>query len=238
MTMTPRLRKLALTAHVASSVGWLGAVVAYLVLAVAGLTSRDAQTVRAAYLAMELVGWLVLVPLSLAALLTGLVQSLGTEWGLFRHYWVLVKFVLTVGATTVLLLHMPAVSRMAGVAAETPLAGPDFRELRVQLVVHAGGGLVVLLTATSLSVFKPWGRTPYGRRVQEERWKESPTSPAAPDTGARPEDTHARPEVAGVSPGRGSVARTRRKLYALLVVVGLVVLFLVLHLAAGGRGRH
>jgi hypothetical protein len=236
--MTPPLRKLLLTAHVTVSVGWLGAALAYIALAITGITSADAEQARAAYLSLKLIGWFVIVPASLASLLTGLFQSLGTEWGLFRHYWVLVKFVLTVGATTVLLLHMPAVSRMAGVAAETPLAGPDFRELRVQLVVHAGGGLVVLLTATSLSVFKPWGRTPYGRRVQEERWKESPTSPAAPDTGARPEDTHARPEVAGVSPGRGSVARTRRKLYALLVVVGLVVLFLVLHLAAGGRGRH
>src|SRR5438876_8144523 len=99
MTMTPRLRKFALTAHVTSSVGWLGAVVAYLALAIAGLTSQDAQRVRAACLAMELIGWFVIVPCSLAALLTGVVQSLGTEWGLFRHYWILVKFLLTIGAT-------------------------------------------------------------------------------------------------------------------------------------------
>ena len=54
MTMTPRLRKFALTAHVTCSVGWLGAVAGFLALAVAGLTSQDAQMVRAAYLAMEL----------------------------------------------------------------------------------------------------------------------------------------------------------------------------------------
>src|SRR4051794_30986768 len=76
MTMTPRLRKLALTVHVTASVGWLGAVAASLALAVAGLTSQDAHTVRAAYLAMEWTGWFVLVPFSLASLLTGLVQSL------------------------------------------------------------------------------------------------------------------------------------------------------------------
>ena len=106
MTMTPRLRKFALTAHVTSSVGWLGAVAVFLALAVAGLTSQDAQTVRAAYLAMELTGWFVLVPLSLASLLTGLVQSLGTAWGLFRHYWVLFKLLINVVATIVLLLYM------------------------------------------------------------------------------------------------------------------------------------
>jgi hypothetical protein len=79
MTMSPRLRKVALTAHITSSVGWLGAVVAFLGLAVVGLTSQDAQTVRGAYLVMEPAAWFVLVPLAFASLLTGLVQSLGTK---------------------------------------------------------------------------------------------------------------------------------------------------------------
>src|SRR5215212_10054849 len=104
MIMAPRLRKFALTAHVTSSVGWLGAVAGFLALAIAGLTSQDAQTVRAAYLAMELIGWFVLVPLSLVSLLTGLVQALGTAWGLFRHYWILVKLLINVFAAIILLL--------------------------------------------------------------------------------------------------------------------------------------
>lgn len=70
MTMTLPLRKFALTAHVTSSVGWLGAVGGFLALAVAGLASPDAQVVRAACLAMELTGWFVIVPLSLASLPT------------------------------------------------------------------------------------------------------------------------------------------------------------------------
>ena len=117
MAMPPRLRKFALTAHVTFSVGWLGAVIAYLALALTGLLSQDAQLARAAYLSMELIGWFVIVPCSLAALLTGLVQSLGTEWGLFRHYWIGVKFLLTLVGTLVLLGHMRAVTRMAGIAA-------------------------------------------------------------------------------------------------------------------------
>ena len=110
MTMTPGLRKLALTAHITFSVGWLGAVVAYLAVAIAGLVSQDAQVQQSGYATMELIGWFVIVPLSLAALLSGLVQSLGTEWGLFRFYWVAVKLVMTLGAVTVLLMHMPAVA--------------------------------------------------------------------------------------------------------------------------------
>src|SRR6266536_3293431 len=123
--MTPGLRKLALTVHLTSSLGWIGAVVAYLALGVAAVTSQDAQTVRAAWIAMELTGWFVIVPLALAALLTGLVMSLGTPRGLFRHYWVLITLVLTVLSTVVLLLHMPTVSSLADVAREV-----DGAELR------------------------------------------------------------------------------------------------------------
>jgi len=73
MTMTPRLRKAALTAHIVFSLGWLGAIVPYLALAIAGLTSGDAQMARAAFVSMEVIGWFVIVPFSLAALLSGLV---------------------------------------------------------------------------------------------------------------------------------------------------------------------
>ena len=162
--MSPGLRKLALTAHVTASVGWLGAVACFLALAVAGLASRDSQTVRAAYLAMELSTRFVIVPLSFAALLTGLVQSLGTRWGLFRHYWVLIKFLLTVLAALILLLHTRPIGYMAAVAAETALAGSDYRGLRIQLVADAGAALLVLLVNTTLSVYKPRGMTRYGWR--------------------------------------------------------------------------
>jgi hypothetical protein len=164
MTMTPRLRKFALTAHVTSSVGWLGAVAVFLVLSIAGLTSRNAQTVRAAYLATELITWFVIVPLSLASLITGIVQSLGTAWGLFRHYWVMVKLLLTILATIILLLHTQPISYLAGVAAEATLSNTYLRGLRIQLVADAGAALLVLLVATMLSVYKPRGRTPYGQR--------------------------------------------------------------------------
>jgi hypothetical protein len=167
--MTPSLRKLALTAHVIFSVGWLGAVGSSLALSVAGLTSQDAQVVRGAYLTMELTGRFVLVPLSLASLLTGLLQALGTRWGLFRHYWILVKFVMNVFATIVLLLYLQTLSYLAGAAAEASSSG-DISGLRSPSpVVHAGAALLLLLVATTLSVYKPRGMTRYGWRKQDEQ---------------------------------------------------------------------
>ncbi len=168
MAMNPGLRKLSLTAHVTCSVGWLGAVGVSLALAVAGLTSLDAQTVRAAYLMLELIGRYLLVPLSLASLLTGLTQSLGSRWGLFRHYWVLFKLLMNLVASIVLLLYMQTLGYLARVAAETSSDG-GLRGLRSPSpVLHAGGALVLLLVAVTLSVYKPRGLTRYGRRKQDE----------------------------------------------------------------------
>jgi hypothetical protein len=71
------------------------------------LTSNDVLRVRAAYLAMHVTGWFVIVPLSFASPLTGFVQSLGSTWGLFRYYCVLIKSLITIPATLLLCLHMP-----------------------------------------------------------------------------------------------------------------------------------
>lgn len=160
--MRPGVRKWALVAHILSSVGWLGSVVTFLALAVAGLTVPDPGTARAAYLVMELIGWAVLVPFSLASLLTGLVQSLGTTWGLVQHYWVLVKLLITVVATAILLMYVPSLGALARIAAE-----PGRLDLlrSPSPVIHAGAAVVLLLLATVLSVLKPAGRTRVGLRV-------------------------------------------------------------------------
>ncbi len=166
MTMTPSLRKLALTAHVSTSVGWLGALAVFLAHAVASLTSQDVQTVRAASLAMGLTAWFVILPLSLAALITGLVQALGTAWGLFRHYWIVFKLLLTAVATIVLLLKLGPISALADTAAQATFSSGDLIGLRTSLLAHAAGGLLVLLAAATLAVYKPPGMTRYGMRKE------------------------------------------------------------------------
>jgi hypothetical protein len=177
MTMPPGLRKLTLAAHLTVSLGWIGAVVAYLALGIAAATGQDAQTVRAAWIAMELTGWYVIVPLALAAFLTGLIMALGTPWGLFRHYWILLSLGLTVLATVVLLLHMPTVTSLADQARSADAA--HLSRLGGDLV-HPGLGLVVLLVITGLNVYKPRGLTRYGWRKQQEQRRKQHQQPTTP----------------------------------------------------------
>ena len=163
----PRLRKLTLTLRVTASVGWLGAVAAFLALALAGLSSGSPQTVQGAYVAMELVGWFVIVPLGIASLLTGVLQSLGTVRGLLRHYWAIAKLLITVLAMLLLLMHMPPVGRLADAAARATLAGGELEGMRIQLTADAAVALLVLRTVAALSLFKPRGVTRYDRRWRE-----------------------------------------------------------------------
>jgi len=161
MNLPPALRKTVLVTHVATSVGWLGALAGYLALDVTTSVSTDIATVRGAYIAMSVLVRYAIVPLALASVLFGVTNALVTPWGLFRHYWVLVKLVLTLTAAGVLLLKVQSVDDLASAA----ISIPDPRQLSDTLE-HSVGGLIILATALVLSVFKPRGLTRYGWRRQ------------------------------------------------------------------------
>jgi uncharacterized membrane protein len=213
--MTRSLQKLALTAHITTSVGWFGAIAGFLALALAGVMSRNADTVRAVYLSMELIAWFVIVPLSLASPLTGVIQSFSSSWGLFRHYWVLAKFLMTVPCTVILLVHLQPIGRLAKAAAGTTFSQSTLRDDRIQLIANAVAACVVLIVATSLSVFKPRGLTAYGLRLQNQK-----VLTAAPDAKL-------------VAPRTPAWASLLAKLALILLAV-----FLVLHLFGFGLGGH
>ena len=163
MSLTPRVRKLVLSLHLAVSVGWIGAVLVYIALGLSAVSGTDEATIRGAWTGMELAGWYVCVPLAAASLVTGVVLALGTKWGLFRHYWVLISLFLTALCTAVLLLHMPAVTVTADVAQAAE--GRALEALGGDLF-HPSVGLVLLLAIHVLNVYKPAGLTRYGWRKQ------------------------------------------------------------------------
>lgn len=164
MLMTPYTRKFVLTAHVVASVGLLGSIASFLVLSIAGIVTENIDVVRSVYPAMQLIAQFVIVPLAVFSVLTGVVQSLGTPWGLFQHYWVFIKLLITVFATVILLIKMPLVAFAAHLAPGAILHDASLHAAGVQLTVHAAAGLLVLLVPMVLSTYKPKGLTKYGIR--------------------------------------------------------------------------
>lgn len=167
MNMGPRLRKFVLTLHVATSVGWVGAVLAYILLDLATRNSQDAQTLVAAYVGMEMIATWALLPLAVAAFVTGLVISVWTPWGLFRHYWVIVSLLLTALAVVILLVEMRTIRALAAMATDPTISAEGLRALPSTLP-HSVGGLVVLVIVLALNIYKPRGMTRYGWRKQRE----------------------------------------------------------------------
>ena len=210
MAFAPALRRFTFTTHVTSSIGWIGAVLVFLALALIGMTSHDERTVRGAYLVMAPAAWFVLVPLAHAALLSGLALSLGTPWGLFRHYWVVFKLGITLFSTVILLIYMGTFRQMAGVAADPVVELGLVRH--PSPVVHAVLALILLLIATWLAVYKPFGLTPYAIRPDSRRQPASSTA-----VGMRTAPT---------------------RLYAVALVVFAAILALVLLHLTGTRFDH
>ncbi len=159
---SPRTRKAVLLLHILGSLTWLGLDVGLLALSLTGLTSDDPATVRAVYLAMSVLGTTVLIPAAILSLVTGVLLGLGTKWGLVRHHWVLVKLVLTVitAALTISALR----SGLSQAADEVRLSAVAPADATGGLLFAPIVSLTCYLFMTVLSIYKPWGRTPWARR--------------------------------------------------------------------------
>jgi len=181
LLMPPSLRKLVLTAHIAASVGWAGGLAAFLALAIVELSSQNALMIRGTFLSMEVVAWVIVIPLSLASLFTGLVQAFFSKWGLLRHYWILAKFVVNIIASITALMYIWSLSPLAEIASASTVSNAQLLSLKdPELMTHPAVALLALLVATILSVYKPRGMTHYGQRKQNEQRSGVAAANAAP----------------------------------------------------------
>lgn len=156
----PEARRALLVLHVATSVGLIGAVAAFLLLAVLAVAGGGLVLAQSAYPAMDALARLLILPLAVVSVTVGVLQSSVTLWGLSRHWWVLAKLVLSLLVLGVLFLQMEGIRLAAATSADRL---ESLARLRWSFVLHASGGLAVLCAALILSVYKPKGRTPWGR---------------------------------------------------------------------------
>jgi hypothetical protein len=142
-------RNALLTAHIAISVGLLGDSAGFLAIAIR-LSSLDAPAAQAELLhVLNLFGMLFGIPLSVGAIVTGVVLGLGTKWGVFRYPWVVAKLLLIVSV-------MAVGGLIIGPAEKAMLEGDPSAAFR--LIAAASYDVIALLLATGLSVFKPGQR--------------------------------------------------------------------------------
>ncbi len=154
-------RRAHLVVHVAVSVGWLGLTLGLLTLSVTGYASGSPDTTVAAYRAMKIFSDWLLIPVALLTLVSGLIVSLGTPWGLARHRWIVVKFWLTLATVVLTAFSLrPGIDRLAADAvAGTPDTG-------LSMVAAPSVATATYFFVTAISVLKPWGPTKRGSRLR------------------------------------------------------------------------
>lgn len=157
MAIRPVQKKIIVVLHALSSVGLLGSIVSFFALGCAALAATGDELPSTYSAAMLLNSIYVIVPLALAANITGLILALKTHWGLFKHRWVLVKFMMTLFATVVLLIKLRLIFRVADCFGSSACLLESPRHGELELVVHAAMGFLVLLMPLVLTIFKPWG---------------------------------------------------------------------------------
>jgi hypothetical protein len=154
--ISPPARKALLTLHLVTSLGWLGADLVLLTLGIAAQSGAADPAV--VYPVGALIGTVLFAPLSILVWLIGVVSALLTPWGLVRYRWVLVKLVITTVMVGLVLFLLTPNLRHAG-ALGTALPPRE----RADLVIAPAVSTTLLIIATVLSTYKPWGRLPAAR---------------------------------------------------------------------------
>ena len=154
-----RSRKVTLLAHIVSAGAWIGIDVIVAVLVGVGWFADSDSTRGAAYQALGLfVVWPMLTS-ALVCLGSGLLLGLGSKYGLLRFWWVAVKLFLNLLLTTLILIALkPGMPEIAEYGRSVSAGQPNGLDVS-QMFFPPIVSLTLLTFATTLSIFKPWGRT-------------------------------------------------------------------------------
>ncbi|WP_433114620.1 hypothetical protein [Micromonospora sp. CA-246542] len=173
--IAPRTRKALLTLHLVTSLGWLGADLVLLTLGIAAQRGADPAVL---YPVAGLVGTVLFAPLSVLVWLVGVASALLTPWGLLRYRWVVIKLVITtVMVGLVLFLLTPNLRHAGALGAALPARD------RADLVIAPAVSTSLMIIATVLSTYKPWGRRP-ARPRRPEATQATTHAPHAGSTGS------------------------------------------------------
>jgi uncharacterized membrane protein len=147
-----------LTVHILGAGAWIGIDLVLGVLVFTALLTTSTDTEALCLRVLELFAVWPLLTAGVVTLLSGVLLGLGTKYGLLRYRWVAVKLVLNVVLLALIVAALRPGLAEAAAYGEQVAAGvrgsSDVGSLAFPPVVSG----IALVTATILSVFKPWGR--------------------------------------------------------------------------------
>ena len=102
----------------------------------------------------------ILVPGAMGILITGIIYSVWTDWGWFRHNWIIVKWIIciygVIFGTYPLGPWMQSLTEISKVKGLDALADPVFVHNQKMLLVFGTFQCFMLVVAIFITAIKPW----------------------------------------------------------------------------------
>ena len=172
--ISQKIKRFLVSVHVICAMGWVGSVLAVLFL----LSIRDRSALAQSYEISELCKKIddqLIIPFAMLSLVSGLVLCSALNWGFVRHWWIVVKGLMTVSFIVFGTIALgPWLNKSAEIASATSgvtslvslVTQHDRLYLQLSHLLSAGVPiqLLLLLIIVVISYVKPWGLTPWRHR--------------------------------------------------------------------------
>jgi len=140
---------------------WIGGAMALTVLNICQPQARSQEMLYGMNHAAHIIDiWIIVIPGAIGCLLTGLIYGLFTNWGFFKHRWMLWKWILTILAvisgTFMLGVWEGDMLEMSGKTHDNSLTDTNYLWIKGKHVLLSAVQVAVLIFMVYLSVFKPW----------------------------------------------------------------------------------
>ncbi|MBM7553354.1 hypothetical protein [Thalassobacillus pellis] len=158
MNLSIKPRRWLLIFHLLFCAIMFGNMVTFLLLSIAASSTEDSNLMEACYQIMHLLSETSVRASTFATIITGVLLSVWTKWGLFKYYWILAKEGLTLLLFGLNVWAMEAWTNRALTKVTSTTFPTTSAIVQLDLWVGIILQLFTLILIFAISVFKPWGR--------------------------------------------------------------------------------
>ncbi|WP_022850400.1 DUF2269 family protein [Limisalsivibrio acetivorans] len=154
-------QKILKIAHLITASCWVGGALSLVMLYFLKKDISEGAVVHGVNLSTHYLDWaVIIIPGATGCFLTGLIYSVFTNWGFFKHRWITVKWIITITAITFGTFFLgPWETRMMNLTGELGTQALTNSEYLLNQSRHFISGSIQLLSLifmVAISVLKPW----------------------------------------------------------------------------------
>ncbi|MFC5653764.1 hypothetical protein ACFPYJ_32560 [Paenibacillus solisilvae] len=147
--------------HLLFTAMWIGGGFTQIVLILIVYFTTSGEFLYSAHSFMHIFDLALIIPGALGVVITGIVLSIRTHWGLTKYYWIISKEVISfvlILSGGVLNIWVQEAIQITLLERLNALHNPSYIHDRLMLLVFGASQLILLLAVILISVKKPWGK--------------------------------------------------------------------------------